>query len=381
MVWPMVAAGLGQAALGYLGNEQARKASNRAMDEVSDLRNQALQQYMQYADPSMLDQYDTAYLEGLQTVDPGTYTYSPEAYEYLAAPSLEEYSPWEDVQAQEIADSPEARAIQYGALQDLQQRAEEGLTAQDQADYMRGRQRAGEMARGREGAIQRSLEARGMGGSGIEAAMRQIASQQSVGQLSDMEAQRAAENARQRALATQMAMAGGERLRGQDIALNQANANILNQFAWDNSAMKAKIKNMNTELTNKQIMDAINEQRRIAGLNTGEANIAQQINQDRDIRRNITRQQSANQNLLAGGEGKNRALMDKYGAQSQYGANIAGMTTGGIPDIYAKGAGEAAYKRGLFDIGSKALGTASDIYQNERYLDRKYPKQQPKPIA
>ena len=213
-----LAGGLGSllgGAFGYAGNKAAAAASERAMKEAQAIRNQEAM----------------ALAMGLQPMDLPSLNYTPESMQYLAEASPLLYDLPEDVQAQLVQDSPELRAIQMDAINNLSQRAREGMTAEDQYQFMLGQRKAGTEARGAEEAIIDSMQRRGMGGSGIEAAMRMKARQNAAQTLALEEAQRQSANAQLRAMAEAQAATQAGNLRGQDIGLSQSNANILNQFA------------------------------------------------------------------------------------------------------------------------------------------------------
>lgn len=122
---------------------------------------------------------------------------------------------------QQLMGPSEDRDAQMSALRQMQQWGQGGLTTADRGSL--------EMQRGRDlqasGAAQRSLmqqaQARGVGGSGMDFATRQMAGQQGQQQTSDAETQMM-QGAQQRALAAVQAqgqMAGS--LRSQDVGATQ----------------------------------------------------------------------------------------------------------------------------------------------------------------
>jgi hypothetical protein len=325
----LASAGLLGAGVNYLGQKEASKASDKAMNQLAGLRGEAYDLLNAGIDPSQLEQ--------LGIISPIEMSYTPEELQYIAGSDPLMYDIPQDVKAQMVSDSPEARAIQLAALKNIQTRAKEGLTAEDQQQYLQASRRAGEMARGREGAIMESLQARGMGGSGIEAAMRQMASQGAAQDLSSVEAERATAQAKARALAELQSMQGASQLRGQDIGLSETNADIINRFAMENSARNQAVRNANIDKMNQSAQSNTEEKRRIQAANTAAKNEAQRVNQQRKIEGDIMRQQSQNEKINA-----------LYGARSQKANALAASKLGATTDIAAQGAANAESMRNIY---------------------------------
>jgi hypothetical protein len=233
-------------------------------------------------------------------------------------------------------------------LNELSQRAEEGLSAQDQYNYMKNRRDTETAARGQEEAIQENLRQRGMSGTGIEAALRMMSSQGGSDRLAEMQSAQAAQNANMRlaALSQQGTLAGN--IRGQDINQAQSNADILNQLAWNNSERARQIANMNIQLKNNANQAATAEQRRMQDVNVGGSNQAQLLNKQQAIANEQTRQESIRQAQMA----------------------RAGALSGGIPDIYAQGAANAANARQMWNTVGSGIGTAGQIYATKSAADQ-----------
>jgi hypothetical protein len=372
MVLPAVIGGamLGGAALNYLGNEEARKASAKAAKEAARQRADA-KAYLETINPNELAGLDAESLNSLLNIASGI-RYNPEEYAYIAGATPLDYQYTGDVSGQVVADSPEARAMQLAALQDLQKRASEGLSAEDQAGFMRARRDAGEMAKGREQAVMQSLQARGMGGSGIEAALRGQASQLGADRLAQVEAEKAAANAQQRALATELAMRGAGSLRQADIGLNTTNADIMNKFALENSRRRQDILNANTQAKNRALESQTEEQRRIAGLNTQGRNQAQMYANDITMRA----RQSQNQNLQNQIDARNSKLQALYGAKQAQAQSLSNAALGGISDSWASGAANADYQRQKYGTFADLANAYGNYAMQQDYMDRRYPQKQ-----
>ena len=344
--------------MGYMGNEAARKASQEAMAEAARQRAVALEE---------LKKIDPKRLEQLGIIDPLTLEFTPEAYKYIQGADPMMYQTPQEVNAQLVEDSPEMRAIQIEALNNIRKRADEGMQAADEADYMRAIREAGTQARGREGAIIENMRSRGMSGSGVEAAMRQMASQSSADRLAQFGADKAAKNAEMRALAEQMAgnMAGD--MRSTDINLSGTNADIINQFAMENSRRQQEIKNMNTQLMNRKSEADTAERRNVSNANIESRNQALMTNQQRAMEADLMRQQSQNDRL--------RQIYDANAEQNQ---RIANAQLGGISDIYAKGAAEADYQRNKWGALATIPGSIGNTYAMYQMGQA---RQQPQPTS
>ena len=203
-------------------------------------------------------------LQGIQ--DPqfsGQYT--PEAYQA----SL--YGPQQDYTYQQIADSPEGRAMMVQALQRMQGNADQSIGSQNELDRYNAQSDASRLARQREGAISAAMQRRGQMTPGLELMMRQQASQDAAEQARGSSMNAAAMAALQRLQANNAMFGAAGQLRGQDVGLNAANTDIINRFNAMNTQQRNAIANANTDLINRQNL-----------YNVGGRNDAQQYNLGRN---------------------------------------------------------------------------------------------------
>lgn len=341
MVW-QVAAGLagGQIASSLLGQSAARRESEAARAQAEALRRDAL-----------------AELAGLEPIELMELGYQPEEIQFIKEADPILYMMPEEVQAQTVDIDPKTRQMQMDALADMEALAEQGLSAQDAYNFMKNRRLAETAAAGREQAITENLRQRGMGGTGLEAALRMMASQGASDRLAESQAMQAAENARMRlaGLEAQAGLAG--QVRGQDFMQERTNADILNDLAWRNSERARQIENMNIDMRNRAAQANVAQQRATQAANVTARNQAQMANRQQAIQNQLMRQQSVH----------------------DIARSKAGALTGGIPDIYAGGAASAAGQRQMWDTIGSGLGTAGQIYMtqsqanqaaNERQKDR-----------
>lgn len=188
-------------------------------------------------------------------------------YQYLegSAPMLEGLP--EDVQAQLVQEDPALRATEMAALQEMQELAKNGMSSEDAYNYMTAASRTGQEARGREEAIIDEMQRKGMGGSGLEYALRTQAGQGATDRFAENQALQAAKTAEMQALANaqQASMAGD--IRGQDYNANAGNTDILNRFAQENVRNRQNVQGANIDRRNIFQEGETAEQRKIGSGN------------------------------------------------------------------------------------------------------------------
>lgn len=148
--------------------------------------------------------------------------------------ATEAYDP-ETVDYQTVSEDPAIRNMQMRALEKMGNLAETGLSDEDALGFEEAKRLGNRTAKsGRDAALQ-NAEMRGVAGSGLEFAMKEMAQQDGAEATRMAALQQAAETARQRALYQQ---AYGDQLadqRSQDFANNAANTGIMNQFNQANA--------------------------------------------------------------------------------------------------------------------------------------------------
>lgn len=178
-------------------------------------------------------------------------------YENIKLPELtwQDYAP--DLYTNETAnyqltnEDPALRSYQMDALKNMAYMADNGLSDVDQAAFAKARALGDQSARaGTQAAIQ-DAQARGVAGSGMEFAMREIANQGGSQRAQEAALQQAADAARQRALYAQAYQAGLGNVRGQDLQANKANTDIINQFNMANTQARNQTNQANTQVKNQ----------------------------------------------------------------------------------------------------------------------------------
>lgn len=205
-----------------------------------------------------------------------------------------------------VALDPKMREFEMRALADLEQISKDGLSARDQADLAQLESQVNRQNAGRTGAIQQSMAARGMGGSGLELVAQMQANQDATERqaLASLEKAAMAQDGRRNATAQLGAQAGqmsardfqqqAQRAAAQDAInrFNVANQNSTNSANWQGrqgianqnvnqnnqfaqNVMQAKQGgaemqyNKGTEMSNRRAMEKANKGNALSGIMQG----------------------------------------------------------------------------------------------------------------
>ena len=203
-------------------------------------------------------------------------------YSSIELPDYAEYVPeqytGESSLYQLIQENPELLSKQGDSLNILEQMANQGLSAEDELGFQQAKDLGAQQARSGTQAAIADANARGVGGGGLEFAMREIANQGGAQRSQDAGLQQAAASARQRALAAQAYGSAISQARGQDYQANSANTNIINQFNQANTNQRNAINQANVDqrneafkynqnLKDKNYQNQVGRADRMAGLN------------------------------------------------------------------------------------------------------------------
>lgn len=156
--------------------------------------------------------------------------------------------------AETINEDPALRSGQMDVLSQMAGLSRDGLSSVDEAGYNRSRQEAQQIAQGETGAALANAQSRGLSGSGMEFASREMAGQNAANRAQSADLTQNADSAKMRALYSQ---AYGQQLgsvRGQDYQTNAANTNILNQFNAANTQNRNAAHQWNTQNQNNAQM-------------------------------------------------------------------------------------------------------------------------------
>lgn len=180
--------------------------------------------------------------------------------------------------ATRVTEDPTVRSAQLAALAKMSGLADQGLSAQDNAAFGQAQNQANQTVNQSAQAALQNAQARGVAGSGLEFALREMGAQNASQNQQQANLQQAASSAQNRVLANQAYMSALSGQRGQDYQANANNANILNQF----------------NMANTQQQNEANQ------YNVGNQNQAQLYNQQN--RNNIAQQNFNNQVTKIGGQ-------------------------------------------------------------------------------
>lgn len=165
-------------------------------------------------------------------------TYIPELYDY------------ESANYELVDEDPALRAAQLDALGRLSGLAETGLSDVDAAGFNNASRIGQQVAKqGRASAIN-DANSRGVGGSGLEFAMREAGLQSGAEASQKAALETAAEAAKQRALYQTAFSDAVSRARADDNKVNSQNVGIINQFNKDNTAGRNQTAVANTNARN-----------------------------------------------------------------------------------------------------------------------------------
>ncbi len=174
-----------------------------------------------------------------------------ELYGNVPDPELRDLAPElitpETMNYELIKEDPALRSRQLDALSRLSMLADEGQSAEDVAVFERAKQQANQIAKqGTQSAIE-SARARGVGGSGLEFAMREMANQGGSERARASGIDQAAASARARALNQQAYLQGLGSQRDQDMRLNSQNNDVINRFNQMNTTNRNQAAQYNAE--------------------------------------------------------------------------------------------------------------------------------------
>lgn len=248
-----------------------------------------------------------------------------------------------------ITTDPRYAEYEMAALKDLEDQSKNGFTARDRADMARVENDVGRQNRGRLGAIQQNMQARGMGGSGMDL-MAQLQISQDANEIASLRAleQEGMMQDRKQAATGQLGNMAG-RLQARDFDQASAKAQAADQIARFNSA------NSNNALQNNWVR----------GNQTMDNNSRAQYDFNAD--RMGMKQGQAKTKFDYSVDGQNRRMAEDQAAEEKSSGQMSGLfgTAGGIVGgIYGGPAGAAAGSQVGSQVGSSVGRTA---YRNNAY--------------
>ncbi len=169
----------------------------------------------------------------------------PEYQEYV--PQLENY---ESTQAQTLSEDPVLRSQQISILNKMAGLADTGMSDADAEGFNKARELGAQQAKaGRESALS-GAQMRGVGGSGLEFALREAGNQSGAQASQNAGLNQAAESARGRAAYLKAFGDATGSMRNQDYRAQAENTGIINQFNRLNSQGRNNANQANNEARN-----------------------------------------------------------------------------------------------------------------------------------
>lgn len=157
----------------------------------------------------------------------------------------------ERIEGKQVEIDPELRRKQMAALEALQAISDGRIESQGAAQRQAARMQAEQIAAGRDAAIQQQMSSRGVGGSGMEFALRGQSGQQAANMAGQMGMQGAAQSALERLQSQNAYQSGLGNLRAQDTDLAMRNSDIINRFNQYNADRQNAANMYNTNLQNQ----------------------------------------------------------------------------------------------------------------------------------
>lgn len=244
----------------------------------------------------------------------------------IELPDYEEFNPllqnYESAQFQTLSEDPVIRSQQLSILNKMAGLSETGLSDVDAQGFQNARDLGNQEARaGTENAIS-SAQMRGVGGSGLEFAMREAANQGGAQRALNAGLGQAAESAKGRAAYLKAFGDATGSMRDQDYKTQATNTGIINQFNMANSqgrnnANASNVDNKNSAFQYNQGLKDKNFNNQMAKV-TGQMNLN---NQQSDIAMAEAEQKRRRNAALTGaiGAGIGGAVGGGAGAQVGYG--------------------------------------------------------------
>jgi hypothetical protein len=209
-------------------------------------------------------------------------------YEGIDLPEYRELVPElydnESANYQLLSEDPVLKSKQLEALAKFQDLASDGLSDVDRAGFAEARSMGDQMAKAKTGAALQDAQVRGVGGSGLEFAMRESGNQEAAqrAQQAALQQQAAAAQQRQQYMQAYANQLGATR--DQDYRANAANTNVINDFNKMNTQGRNQVNAANVDQRNNAFQynegnkdKKFNNQMRradgLAGVNTAQSQV------------------------------------------------------------------------------------------------------------
>jgi len=175
-------------------------------------------------------------------------------YNDVDLPQYREYVPElydnESADYKLLSEDPVLKSKQLEQAAQFSDLANEGLSDADEAGFREARSVGDQLAQAREGAAINDAQVRGVGGSGLEFAMREAANQGGANRAAADANAQASARAAQRAQYLQAYANQTGQMRDQDAKTNSMNTNIINEFNKNNTSARNATNASNVDARN-----------------------------------------------------------------------------------------------------------------------------------
>jgi hypothetical protein len=257
----------------------------------------------------------------------------------------------------QISTDPKYKEVELAALRDLEEQSKNGFTAADRADMAKVEASANRANRGRIGAIQQNMQARGMSGSGMDL----VAQMQSAQDSAEIEAMRALETEarmqgrKQDATSRMGSLAGSLQSRDFQQEATKASAkDFIDRFNVQNSNENARYNNQGSNQATAQNWNRTNS--------TSDRNAGAGADFRKDLLGAKHGQAGMNYNYSVEGENRRRMAdqAEEERRSGKFGA-LGGIAGGIIGGVYGGPQGASAG----YQVGSGAgRNIGSNAYRN-----------------
>lgn len=260
----------------------------------------------------------------------------------------------------DISTDPRYKEAELAALKDLEEQSQNGFTARDRADMAQTEASVNRANRGRLGAIRQSMQARGMGGSGMDL----VAEMQSAQDSAELEALRALETdaqmqeRKERATSARGSLAS--QLQSRDFSQEAEKAAAQDAIDRFNTQNAIAVDQYNNQGRNEASAQNWNRENETSDRNSSAAY---------DYRKDVlgANQAQAGLNYNAAVEGENRKRMDDAAAEERASGKFGAILGAGgavVGGVYGGPAGAAAG----YQVGSGVgRSVGSNAYRNNAY--------------
>lgn len=195
-----------------------------------------------------------------------------------------------------VNENPLVKSAQMSALAKLAGLADSGLSDADQASFAEAQRQGNQLKKAGTLAAISNAQSRGVGGSGLEFAMREMNNQDSADRAQKAGLETASNAAKQRALYNQAYADNLSKQRQQDYQTEAQNKSIINQFNQYNSQNRNAINQANVNARNNAFMyneglkdktfqNQMNRANSMAGINNQLADVTLKENARRNAQR------------------------------------------------------------------------------------------------